>query len=205
MSEENKEEKEEVKKRGRGRAPKADKGEKVRKPRKARTTKQSEATEENKIPAVPENDTLVAKPLADDKGNTQVEKILNAATKVAESIIEDNMNVEEVQERAKVELGEQEKTDHVHRKHFCFIAKYDNIVLERVTLDNLKCVIYECEACNLDEAVEIFRSQLRAKVGGRTSAEKEASIDGLLRKVFGARIIVESYLNEDFSTDTITL
>lgn len=82
------------------------------------------------------------------------------------------------------------------RKRYVFVAKYDNIVLDGVKLNNLKCDLYECVADSLDDAYTAYRVKL---------AEVSSDVDGLLRKLFGKRIMIEVYDDEKVVNDTIEL
>lgn len=137
---------------------------------------------------------------------SKVEKVLEVASTVAETLA--TVAEQEIQTDKAEEIIKDLNTagfDEAPLRHYSFIARYDNIMLADVKLDNLKCVIYECNAINLNEAVEIFRSGIRNIVGGRTHAEKEAAVDLLLQKVFGERMLVESHIHLEGDSETTTV
>lgn len=137
---------------------------------------------------------------------SKVEKVLEVASTVAETLA--TVAEQEIQTDKAEEIMKDLNTagfDKIALRHYSFIARYDNIMLADVKLDNLKCVIYECNAINLNEAVEIFRSGVRNIVGGRTQAEKEAAVDLLLQKVFGERMLVESHTHLEGDSETTTV
>lgn len=137
---------------------------------------------------------------------SKVEKVLEVASTVAETLA--TVAEQEIQTDKAEEIMKDLNTagfDKIALRHYSFIARYDNIMLADVKLDNLKCVIYECNAINLNEAVEIFRSGVRNIVGGRTHAEKEAAVDLLLQKVFGERMLVESHTHLEGDSETTTV
>lgn len=126
------------------------------------------------------------------KGKNKVTKARKPNVKKKEVAVE--TPVEEVKEEA-------EAVAEPVVKHFAFIARYDNIALANVTLNNLKCVIYECDATDIDEAFKIFRAKLAPSVAG----QGEVAVDKLLANVFGTRIIVECSNAKEVQTININL
>lgn len=95
-----------------------------------------------------------------------------------------------------VDMQEKQGGAKSDRKRYVFVAKYDNIVLDGVKLNNLKCDLYECVADSLDDAFAAYRVKL---------ADVTSDVDGLLRKLFGKRIMIEVYDDEKVVSDTIEL
>lgn len=101
--------------------------------------------------------------------------------------------VDKFNETEVIAVNMQGKSD---KKRYVFVARYDNIVLEEVRLNNLKCEVYKCIASSLEDAFDVYRKEL---------AKISPDVDGLLRKVFGNRILVEIYDDLDVETDVIEL
>lgn len=95
-----------------------------------------------------------------------------------------------------VDMQEKQGSVKSDKKRYVFVARYDNIVLEEVRLNNLKCEVYKCIASSLEDAFDVYRKEL---------AKISPDVDGLLRKVFGNRILVEIYDDLDVETDVIEL
>lgn len=95
-----------------------------------------------------------------------------------------------------VDMQEKQGEVKSDKKRYVFVARYDNIVLEEVRLNNLKCEVYKCIASSLEDAFDVYRKEL---------AKISPDVDGLLRKVFGNRILVEIYDDLDVETDVIEL
>lgn len=95
-----------------------------------------------------------------------------------------------------VDMQEKQGEVKSDKKRYAFVARYDNIVLEEVRLNNLKCEVYKCIASSLEDAFDAYRKEL---------AKISPDVDGLLRKVFGNRILVEIYDDVDVETDVIEL
>lgn len=96
--------------------------------------------------------------------------------------------------------GETQEAEFIFLKHYSFIARYDNVQLANITLNNLKCVIYECDATSREDALNMFVDAI--KDTGVSDVKR------LFKKTFGEHIIVESgVLNnievERVSTDNI--
>lgn len=96
--------------------------------------------------------------------------------------------------------GETQEGEFIFLKHYSFIARYDNVQLANITLNNLKCVIYECDATSREDALNMFVDAI--KDTGVSDVKR------LFKKTFGEHIIVESgVLNnievERVSTDNI--
>lgn len=67
-----------------------------------------------------------------------------------------------------------------------FVAKYDNIQLDGVVLNNVKCVIYECEAETFDAAMGLFDSYLKKALN-----VTDSMLNDVKGRIFGGKMIVE--------------
>lgn len=70
---------------------------------------------------------------------------------------------------------------------FRYIARYDNVQLDGITLNNLKACIFEVRAESNEEADAKFEENLKNTAGVATEAE----LLSLKKKMFGKKIIVE--------------
>lgn len=70
--------------------------------------------------------------------------------------------------------------------HYSFIARYDNIQLESITLNNLKCIIFECDANSREEAMGMFDAHI---MSGGVPANQ---VDVIKSRIFGGRMTIET-------------
>lgn len=118
-------------------------------------------------------------------GETPAPKPVEEAP-VAETIESGNLGGETTTEECNLAL-----------RHYSFVARYDNVKLQNITLDNLKAQIYECDALTLKEALGYFMEALGAD-------PKVQDVKRLLKKTFGATIIVESAVINSVLVETIS-
>lgn len=92
--------------------------------------------------------------------------------------------------------GETQEADFVLLKHYAFVARYDNVKLAKVVLNNLKCIIYECDATSREEALAMF-----------VDAVKDTGVSDvkrLFKKTFGETIMVESGVINNIEVENIS-
>lgn len=137
----------------------------------ARPKKETVAPVDNNIALVEENKEL-------KKNVDFLEKELRNNNGRIESLVKE---IESFQTKI-LELEDERNTTSVYR----FVAKYDNIQLSGVVLNNVKCVIYECEAETFEAAMNLFDAQLKSVLN-----IDDSKLNDVKGRIFGGKMIVE--------------
>lgn len=96
------------------------------------------------------------------------------------------VKTEEVQD-VKIDEPEIEKSENPKVFLYQFITKLNNIQFaEDLTLNNLTCVLYECKALSLGEAVQDFISTCKNMFPVKTDEE----LTSALKVMFGSKMLI---------------
>lgn len=182
-------------------APVEEKPKRTRKPRKEETVAEEAKAEEVKEEK-PKKRAPRSKKKSEDKATpeTPVAEPINESVAVEEPKKESLASaVIKVAKKAVKEVAKAATP-----KHYQLIARYSGIELPTVTLDNLKCIIYECDATSHEEALAEFK---RVMAEGN-NFDKDEEIVALLTALFGKSVTVQEVSEGEtvkYSVETQTL
>lgn len=111
---------------------------------------------------------------------TVVETVIkNVENPLNTKLVEENDTLKQHNEKLQHKLN-------TAKVHYSFIARYDNIQLETITLNNLKCIIFECDANSREEAMRMFDAHI---MSGGVPANQ---VDVIKSRIFGGRMTIET-------------
>lgn len=141
----------------------------------SKTTKKAATTKKTTASKAKKDDTELKKRVKELE--TQIENLRDSHVAALEELNNENALL-----RGQIESQPQVKL------HYQYIARYDNIQLDGVVLNNMKSVIFECCADSDEVADKMFDAQIATMTN--LSGDKLTEIK---RKLFGNKVSVECY------------